>query len=288
MRPIDGDRGAVQPGHGAEGRTDGLRAPGLDVAALWREVFAVEAGGAGEAGRTGGAGESSSVPPSGVAVTSPPAAVGRGIAAAEGAGGAAPQAAGHRPPLRRNAAIAAPAVRARAAGAGAETGCASTATPLATPDAAAGIPAAGGNVPGPSSGRVQSTASGEALGPSPACPPMTAGREAALRECTDAASSADRTVASTGRPVDAERAAPTSWPPESVQVRCHDGAVDVIVRDAGLAPADAIRCSLETAYALRGERAALRRVSLNGRTVFERAAASSAERDAAGRLCFAC
>ena len=117
---------------------------------------------------------------------------------------------------------------------------------------------------------------------------MTAGREAALLACTDETSSPDRAVASTGQPVDTERAAPTTCPRESVQVRCHDGAVDVIVRDAGLAPADAIRCSLETAYALRGERAALRRVSLNGRTVFERAAASGAERDAAGRLCFAC
>jgi hypothetical protein len=74
-----------------------------------------------------------------------------------------------------------------------------------------------------------------------------------------------------------------------VQVRCHDGAVFVIVRDASLAPAEAIRCSLETAYALRGERAALRRVSLNGRTVFERpAAAPSAGGGPLDRLCFAC
>ena len=76
---------------------------------------------------------------------------------------------------------------------------------------------------------------------------------------------------------------------EAVHVRCRpDGSVAVVVRDTALEPALAVRWSLATAYALRGEHAALQRVTLNGCTVYQRAAAPGAPRSAADGLCFAC
>jgi hypothetical protein len=76
---------------------------------------------------------------------------------------------------------------------------------------------------------------------------------------------------------------------EAVHVRCRpDGSVAVVVRDTALEPALAVRWSLATAYVLRGEHAALQRVTLNGRTVYQRAAAPGAPHAAADRLCFAC
>ena len=280
MRPIDGDPGAVQPGRGAEARTDGLRTPGLDVAALWREVFAVEAGGKASAPKRAGG-----------ATKAPPEAGRRATAANEDPGRPPPHEAERGVPQRRSGSAAAPAVRDRAVGVWTAEGHPSNATPLARRDASAAAVPDVPDADGPSApvATVRSAAPSEACGPSAARAPVTAGREAALRARTDEPGSHGCAAGRGSRTLDAGGGASTPGVRESVQVHCHDGAVFVTVRDACLAPDDAIRCSLETAYALRGERSALRRVSLNGRTVFERPeTAPNAGGELPDRLCFAC
>jgi hypothetical protein len=77
--------------------------------------------------------------------------------------------------------------------------------------------------------------------------------------------------------------------PDSVHIGCRDdGSVTVVVRDASMAPALAVRWSLEAACALRGERAALWQVTLNGHTVFRRGGPPLDRPPPPGRLSFAC
>lgn len=278
MRPIDGDGGgALLHGRGPEGRACGLRAPGLDVAAQWREIFAVETGGEGGSPRRAGT--------PGAA----PAAPRHADAADEMTGGGVPHGAARAGPLRRTEAETAPVLPDRAAARQGIPQLSTAASPAPRITSASRLPGAAsadlsnlavGQVPHSPVASVQSAAPIEAGGPSALRDPVSAGRAAKPRACDEPAGPAL---------LDLARAPPASGAREFVHVRCRDGAVFVIVRDAGLSPAAAIRCSLETAYALRGERAALRRVSLNGRTVFERPeAAPSTAAGPPGRLCFAC
>jgi hypothetical protein len=55
---------------------------------------------------------------------------------------------------------------------------------------------------------------------------------------------------------------------ESVSVFMQGGAVTISVRDADLREDEALRCAFETARTLTGERATLRALMLNGRTVY--------------------
>ena len=280
MRPIDGDVGGVGlQGRGAEAGAGGLCAPGLDVATLWREVFAVAAGGEANAPQRAAG-----------ATSAPSGASHRAGIANEESGRPTSHEAGPGVSWRWTGTVAASPERNRAVGVSAGEGRSSNATPLARRDAAAagGPDAAVADVPSPPVGSLRSAAPSDAPGANPARDPVTAGGEAAPRARTDEPASHGCAAGRSARTLDGGAASKISAR-ESVQVRCHDGAVFVIVRDASLAPAEAIRCSLETAYALRGERAALRRVSLNGRTVFERpAAAPSAGGGPPDRLCFAC
>lgn len=277
MRPIEADGlGAGPRARGTTGEAGGLRAPGLDAQALWREVFAVESDEAVAPEHCGTVARSSSAGPR--AATSAPGPA------------AAPHARGDGVPRRPAGTGAAPDKAERAAATGPSTPHPWTAAPpIAQGAAPAGPGGAHADAPCPPSEAARPAAPREVCGPTSARAAVAASNDAPRRACGDEPAVPGRAAGSPARIVDAGRDACARAPRESVQVHCSDGAVFVTVRDAGLAPADAIRCSLETAYALRGERAALRRVSLNGRTVYQRpGAVPGGGGGPPERLCFAC
>jgi hypothetical protein len=97
-------------------------------------------------------------------------------------------------------------------------------------------------------------------------------------------------------PAAVERARPNddATPPAAEQMRADEtvsvfmqgGAVTINVRDAVLGEDEALRCAFETARTLTGERAALRTLLLNGRTVYRQAPRPAATESPT--LIFAC
>ncbi|MCW7540870.1 hypothetical protein OOT46_23905 [Aquabacterium sp. A7-Y] len=76
---------------------------------------------------------------------------------------------------------------------------------------------------------------------------------------------------------------------ESVQVLQSASGVEIVVRNVRLAASAALGCAFETAYCLTGARDTLRKVTLNGATVFEaRARDAEAEAASRGRVVFSC
>jgi hypothetical protein len=73
---------------------------------------------------------------------------------------------------------------------------------------------------------------------------------------------------------------------EAVSVFMQGGSVTINVRDAVLTEDEALRCAFETARTLTGERAALRALILNGRTVYRQSPPPAAT--ASPTLIFAC
>jgi len=156
MRPIDGDVGGVgRQGRGAEARAGGLCAPGLDVATLWREVFAVAAGGEANAPQRAAG-----------ATSAPSGASHRAGIANEDPGRPTSREAGPGVSWRWTGTVAASPERNRAVGVSAGEGRSSNATPLARRDAAAagGPDAAVADVPSPPVGSLRSAAPSDAPG----------------------------------------------------------------------------------------------------------------------------
>jgi hypothetical protein len=80
--------------------------------------------------------------------------------------------------------------------------------------------------------------------------------------------------------------APSVDADEAVNVFVRPRAVAIAVRNATLTDDEALRCAFETASALAGERAALRELTLNGRTVYRQS--SLPDSAASPTLVFAC
>lgn len=277
MRLIDGERaGATLQGYAGPVTAAGWRAPGLDVAALWRDVFAVEADGtpaaprrSGDATRFPSMGRGSSDAASGGTVDVASSAVGKGV------------------PWGRAIPVAAPALPERGPTTMRDGW---TTAPMVSRDVAATSTsrAAGPDMPGLPVDIAQCATPAATRGPAFGPPVGTSDAVSESRAHGDEPSGHAGIDGQAARFPVPDPAASTSGARETVQVHCHDGAVSVTVRDTGLTPAEAIRCSLETAFTLRGERAALRRVHLNGRAVFERADAVGGGGGPLGRFCFAC
>jgi hypothetical protein len=83
-----------------------------------------------------------------------------------------------------------------------------------------------------------------------------------------------------GRLMQAPRAPIADPAPESVSVFVDGVAVGIVVRNMVLPEEHALRCAFETAQRLTGERAALQVLTLNGRTVYRRAASRVSPPDA--------
>ena len=78
-------------------------------------------------------------------------------------------------------------------------------------------------------------------------------------------------------------------PPESVSVYVRDSLVAIVVRDASLTDQNAMQCAFATAQALTGQRAALQRLTLNGKILYQQPPDLSASpAGAAPVLTFAC
>lgn len=75
---------------------------------------------------------------------------------------------------------------------------------------------------------------------------------------------------------------------ESVQVLQGEHGIEIIVRNARLASQAALGCAFETAYSLTGSRASLRKLILNGATVFEAGTAATATLPQRRQLVFSC
>jgi hypothetical protein len=270
----------------------------VDVWALWRRIF--DAGAPGEGASTGGSAEASAFASSthGTSRRASAGAWGReapveATVAALGAerSDALP------PPGGSQRLPASPAAAKRSVGTAAESEREAPHGPASDARAVAHEAARPGNGAAPAATVRTATApagSIAASGPAATDAPMAAvAFDAAARHGApflfSAASSAGGTARAAGAP-DADPCDRDSRAArEAVHVRCQaDGSVAVVVRDATLQPALAVRWSLETAYALRGEHAALHRVTLNGRTVYLRGAAPAAPPAAAAGLCFAC
>ena len=73
---------------------------------------------------------------------------------------------------------------------------------------------------------------------------------------------------------------------ESVSVFIRSDAVDVVVRDADVSDQDALSCAFETARELTGQRTALRRLTVNGRTLYRHEGDDT--RRSASTFMFAC
>lgn len=80
----------------------------------------------------------------------------------------------------------------------------------------------------------------------------------------------DLAVARTNRRVVPEL--PVQVPPatgDSVSVFVRSSGIAIVVRDSAIAEPDAVRCAFETAFSLLGQRAALKHLTLNGRTLYQ-------------------
>ena len=75
---------------------------------------------------------------------------------------------------------------------------------------------------------------------------------------------------------------------ESALVFVHGAAVEIVVRNSSLSEADAVHTAFETARELTGQRSALLRLTLNGRTIYQQADESSRQAPSGSELVFAC
>lgn len=304
MRPVEGqaDRPRLDMRSPHERGLAGWHVSDVDVCALWRRVF--DAGVPGGDAPKGGTAETSALasPARGVSQRTPSEA-GRPQARVEAATGALDAERSAGPPSVGDGSrplAASPSGAQRSLGTAAErerdappsdaravvpeaarpeSGTAPAATARTAPPPAASIAAAGPVADGApaAAGASDAAAHGGAS--------LLSGAASGTAHTAEAAGAPPTACAPDARPSERDGRAAR----EAVHVRCQaDGSVAVVVRDAALPPALAVRWSLETAYALRGEHAALQRVTLNGRTVYLRGATQSEPPAAAAGLCFAC
>jgi hypothetical protein len=119
----------------------------------------------------------------------------------------------------------------------------------------------------------------------------TGGTEAAADSQATRGSGAHVTTAFAGSAPTEAASADTSQrvAAESVSIFVHDSGVALVVRDAMLSDQDGMQSAFETAQALTGQRAALQRFTLNGRTLYQQQPGPDAGRaKTAPTLVFAC